>query len=208
MTRKVGKRGISYDGCEYAAVDLVEYTGHYVYIMASQDLGVIYVFDESMRFICIAEDRSVLGQDRYAVRKAKKKSQALMKMMDRIIKEAQAIEDATILDRIEAVSDDIKGQTTAVTKRTTTVDALLRESPKIEAKDKEALEKSNKYDFKNKDEEGKPQKVLPSGRPAFTSFVERFIWDLENNMVDESTNNLANEYPELWEMAKKQAKVG
>ncbi|WP_320034828.1 DDE-type integrase/transposase/recombinase [Halarcobacter sp.] len=208
ITRKVGKRGIAYDGCDYVALELVELTGHYVYVMASQDLGVIYVFDENMQFICIAEDRSVLGQDRYLVRKAKKKSQALMKQMDKIVKEAQSINDPTILDRIEAVSDEIKGKTTAVTKRTNTVDALLRESPKIEAKDKEELEKSNRYDFKNKDEDGKPQKVLPSGRPAFTSFVERFIWDLENNMVDESTNNLANEYPELWEMAKKQAKVG
>ncbi|PLY08378.1 MAG: DNA transposition protein [Arcobacter sp.] len=208
VVRRVGKKGIAYDGCQYYHLNLVELTGHYVYVMSSEDLGIVYVFDERMQFICTAEDKSKIGENRYLIRKAKKKSLALMKQMDKLVKEAESIQDTTILTRIEAVSDEIQSRTTAVTKRTQTVDALLKESPKIEAQDKKDLEQSNHYDFKNRDENGKAQKVLPSGRPMFTSFIDRFVWDLENNMVDESTNNLAAEYPDMWKIAQSKAKVG
>ena len=52
VIRRVGKKGISYDGCNYAHIDLVEFTGHYVYIMAGQDMGYILVYDENMSFEC------------------------------------------------------------------------------------------------------------------------------------------------------------
>lgn len=208
VTRRVGKKGIAYDGYQYAHMDLIQYTGHHVYVMASQDLGYVYVFDENMKYICTAEDLEHMGKDRYAVRKAKKESLKLMRQMDKIVKAAESINDVTIMDRIDDAVGLVSSKTYAVTKRTATIDAVFEASPKIEEKDKEQLEKSNKYDFKNKDEEGKPQKVLPSGRPAFTSFIKRFIWDLENNMVDDTTKALAKEYPDMWKMAEKQAKVG
>ena len=200
--RKVGKKGISYDGCQYAHLDLIEFIGHHVYVMSNEDLGKIYVFDNDMHFICIAVDLEKIGLNRFEIRKAKKKSISLMKQMNKIIKEVEAINDVTILDRIEAVSDEIQSKTTAVTKRTETVEVLLRESKKIEAKDKQELNESTKYDFKTKDEEGKPQKILADGRPLFTSYIDRFVWDLENERIDEDTKQLAKEYPDMWDMAK------
>jgi hypothetical protein len=128
--------------------------------------------------------------------------------MDKIIKEAQAIKDATIMDRIDAVRDIVETKTVAVTKHTETVDRLLKDSVMFEQKDKKELETSNRYDFKQKDEEGKPTKILPSGRPIFESYFDRFLWDLKNNMVDETTKKLAAKYPDIWEMAEKEAKVG
>lgn len=207
VTRKVGKEGINFDGCKYAHIELVEITGQVVYVMPSEDLGLIYIFDENMRFICIAEDLAVMGQKRSLAKAAKKKSLALMKQLDKIVKEAASMKAVTILDRIEAVTDVIESKTYAVTKRTDTVDALFRESKNIEAFDKQQLEKSKTYDFKNKDDEGKPQKILPSGRPLFTAFIDRFVWDLEHDMVDETTKALAKEHPSLWEKAQERAKV-
>ena len=125
-----------------------------------------------------------------------------MRNLDKIVKQAQEIGDVNIMDRIEAVSKEVEAQTTTVMKHTEAVDRLIKSSPEIEAKDKEALEGSNRYDFKNKDEDGKPTKVLPSGRPVFTSFYERFVWDLENKMVDDSTKKLAVKYPKMWDMAQ------
>jgi len=208
VTRRVGKKGIAYDGCNYAHVDLVEYTGLYVYVMAPADMGYVLVYDENMNYICVAEDLEHMGKDRYKVRGAKKKSLALMRQLDKIVKEAQAAKDTTIMDRIEAVKDEIETPTIAVTKHTEAVDRVLRDSKIIEDEDKKALEKSNKYDFKNKDEEGIPQKILPSGRPSFTAYFDRFLWDLTHNMVDETTKKLAKKYPDIWEMAEKEAKVG
>jgi hypothetical protein len=208
VIRRVNKKGISYDGCNYAHINLVEFTGHHVYIMAGQDMGYVLVYDENMNPICIAEDLEHMGKDRYAIRGAKKRSQQLMRQMDKIIKEAQAIKDVTIMDRIDAVRDVVETKTIAITKHTETVDRLLKDSIMFEEKDKKELETSNRYDFKQKDEEGLPQKILPSGRPAFNTYFDRFLWDLKNNMVDDTTKKLAAKCPDIWEMAKKEAKVG
>ncbi len=202
-TRRVGKKGINYDGCEYMHLDLVEYAGKYVYVMAGSDMGYLLVYDEKMNPICIAEDAEHMGIDRYAVKSAKKKSLAWLRQMDKIVKEAMATKDITIMDRIEAVKDVIESKSIAVTKHTETVDRLLRDSVFFEEKDKKELETSNRYDFKQKDEEGLPLKVLPSGRPVFKELYDRFFWDLKNDMVDETTNKLAQKYEEIWEMAKR-----
>ncbi len=201
--RKVGKKGIAFDGCHYAHIDLVEYTGKSVFVMAPADMGYILVYDENMKFICTAEDLEFMGQDRHKIKQSKKKSLALMRQLDKIVKEATETKDTTIMDRIEAVRDVIDTPTIAVTKHTKMVDALLESSPIIEAKDKELLEQSNKYDFKNKDEEGKPTKVLASGRPAFESMFDRFVWVLENNAWNEKDEKLKAKNNDIYEMAKR-----
>jgi hypothetical protein len=161
------------------------------------------VYDENMKFICTAEDLEFMGQDRHKIKQSKKKSLALMRQLDKIVKEAVETKDTTIMDRIEAVRDVIDTPTIAVTKHTKMVDALLESSPIIEAKDKEKLEQSNRYDFKNKDEEGKPTKVLASGRPAFESMFDRFVWVLENNAWNEKDEKLKAKNNDIYEMAKR-----
>lgn len=205
LIRKVGKKGISFDGCNYAHVDLVEYTGKHVYCMAPQDMGQLLVYSEDMQFVCIAEDIEFMGQDRYKIRKARKRSQALMRQLDKIVKEAQAIHDTTIMDRIEAISIDETNQTIAVTKHTKAIDMLIETSPIIAAKDKVALEQSSKYDFKNKDENGKPIKVLPSGRPQFETVYDRFVWVLEHKDWNEKDEKLKEKNIEIYQMALEEA---
>ena len=209
--RKVGKKGIAFDGCQYAHMDLVEYTGKSVFVMAPSDLGYILVYDENMKFICTAEDLEFMGQDRQKVKGARQKSLALMRKLDKIVKEAESIKDTSIMDRIEEMSQDNQIPTIAVTKHTQMVDALLSSSAEIEAKDKEALEKSNKYDFKNKDENNQPKKVLASGRPAFESLYDRFVWALENKKWNDKDEKLKGENNTIFQMAKKEVdsrKVG
>ena len=172
-------------------LDLVEYAGKYVYVMAGSDMGYLLVYDEKMNPICIAEDAEHMGIDRYAVKSAKKKSLAWLRQIDKIVKDAKAVNDVTILNRIEDANDVIESKSIAVTKHTETVDRLLRDSVFFEEKDKKELETSNRYDFKQKDEEGKPTKILPSGRPVFESYFDRFVWDLKNNMVDNTTKKQA-----------------
>ena len=199
--RKVGKKGIAFDGCNYMHINLIEQMGKYVYVMAPEDLGHILVYDEKMKFICIAEDEQYIGDNRYLARKAKKKSQQLMKQLNKIVQEAVAMKDTTILDRIEDVSDAIPAQTTAVMKHTEAVNALMNSSNEIEAADRQALENSNRYDFKNKDEDGMPTKVLPSGRPAFSGFFERFLWALENDDWNDQDEKLKNKHVEVYSLA-------
>ena len=70
-------------------------------------------------------------------------------------------------------------------------------------------EKNNFAWEKHLDEDGKVAKVLPSGRPAFKGKVERFIWVLENpKQMNEKDKELMEKYPDLYEIAKSQVKVG
>jgi hypothetical protein len=142
-------------------------------------------------------------------KRAAQRWNALTKHLDKMLHEAKNLADVTIEHRIEAVKYRVETHTVAVTKRSDVIDAAIRNAPVIEAEDLKALEKSTKYDFKTKDEDGKVAKVLPSGRPAFKGKVERFIWVLENpKQMNEKDKELMEKYPDLYEIAKSQVKVG
>lgn len=208
VTRRVGKKGVSFDGCNYWHEEFIDYLGKSVFILAPDDMGYIFVHDEKMKFICIAEDVEHKGLSRSAAKKAARKWTALTKHLDKMIKESKQYADVTIETRIEAAKEIAETYTYAVTKHTDVIDATMKNAPIIEAKDLKALEKSNKYDFKNKDKEGKPQKVLPSGRPPFKSKVERFVWVLEHeDKKNDKDIALMEKYPDLYELAKQQIKI-
>lgn len=203
VIRRVGKKGIAFDGCQYAHLELIEYTGQHVHIMAPEDMGFVLVYNSKMEFICIAEDLEHMGESRYQVRKARKKSLTLMRKLDAIVKEAESVDDITIRDRIEDISDVVESKTPTVVKHTEAVDRLIRDSKTIEAKDHVALEDSNRYDFSQKDEEDMPIKLLPSGRPPFKSFYERFLWALENDQWNEKDEALKEKNLAVYELAYK-----
>jgi transposase InsO family protein len=210
IKRKVVKKGIRYDGAEYQHLELIDHIGSYVFCLVPSDWGQLIVYSEKMEFVCIAEDTEKLGNNRYHARAAKKKSMQLARQYDKLLKEISKHNDTTILDRIDDAVVDVPVQTMAVTKRTETIDMLLETSPQIAAKDQEALDKSNRYDFKSKGEDGKPQKVLPSGRPAFDSLYDRFVWALENKAWNEKDEKLKQNNTRVFELAKEEVerKIG
>ncbi len=209
IIRKIGKKGIAYDGLNYWHDDLIDHMGENAFILVPDDMGYIFVHKTDMTFIAIAEDPAHTGQSRAMAKRAAKRWTALTKHLDKMLYEAKSIADISIMDRIEAVKDRVETHTIAVTKRSEVIDAVIKNAPIIELADLKAMEKSKKYDFKNKDEEGVPIKVLPSGRPAFKGKIERFIWVLEHpEAINEKDKELMDKYPDLYEIAKSQAKVG
>lgn len=209
IIRKIGKKGIAYDGLNYWHDDLIDHMGENAFILVPDDMGYIFVHKTDMTFIAIAEDPAHTGQSRAMAKRAAQRWTALTKHLDKMLHEAKSIADITIMDRIEDVKDRVETHTIAVTKRSEVIDAVIKNAPIIELADLKAMEKSNKYDFKNKDEEGVPIKVLPSGRPAFKGKIERFIWVLEHpEAINEKDKELMDKYPDLYEIAKSQAKVG
>ena len=209
ITRKIGKKGIAYEGLNYWHDDLIDHMGENAFILVPDDMGYIFVHKTDMTFIAIAEDPAHTGQSRALAKKAAKRWTALTKHLDVMLHEAKKIADITIVDRIEAVKDRVETHTVAVTKRSEVIDAVIKNAPVIELSDLKTLEKSNKYDFKSKDEEGKPEKILPSGRPTFKGKVERFIWILEHpDKQNEKDQKLIEKYPDLYEIAKSQVKAG
>lgn len=106
--------------------------------------------------------------------------------------------DPTIRDRIEASMEERSGwsgaATIAVSKITETIRAVSDGVRAFAMADEKALEESNIINMDG-------EKLLPSGRPTFNQLVDRFMWDLEHDMVDESTDKLKQKQPDLWDIA-------
>jgi len=210
FVRTVRKGKIRHDNCHYAHENLVELSGQKVLIQAPDDMGLIFVHDEKMKFICIAEDPQYTGQSRAMAKKSEKVWNALTRHLDKMIKASKDIATVTIEDRIEKAKDIIHSNTITVAKKTEVIEATIKNIPIIEAQEKEALEKSKKHDFKNKDENGLPQKVHESGRRPvfFKNRVERFVWILEHDAEWTAKDiELKEKYPKSYETAVKIAKV-
>lgn len=202
---KIGKKGIRMDNCHYWQDELLNYMGKTVKVMTNDNLGEVIVYDpSSMNLICKAIDLEFYGVSREAAAQARKKQSKIIQQFNKTIKMAEEENDPTLMDVIKAKEDYEISSTIATTKRTQVSTMLLNESHKLQEQDKKELETSKYYDFKNKDEDGKPKKVLEGGRPEFITFVDRFLWCLEKNEWNDKDLKLKELKPESYEMAFKE----
>ncbi len=202
--RKVGKKGISYDGAFYQAVELAGYIGNKVFIMATQNYGEIWVYTEAMMFLCLAIDKDKLGEDRFVVREVRKRSQKIMRDMKKLInlKTELAQFDTTIKNRIEIATATDTQKGVVEPKVTPRIEAVYEAGRELEKKDKEIANKDLRFDFRNKTD-GKPTQLKADGKPVFKSFVENFVWHIENKKED-NIKRLRDKYPESWTIAKEE----
>lgn len=202
---KVGKKGIRMDNCQYWQDELLNYMGKTVKVMTNDNLGEVIVYNpNTMELICKAIDLEHYGISRESAAQAKKKQSKVIQQFNKTIKMAEEANDPTLMDVINAKENYEIGNTLATTKRTQVSTMLLDESYKLQEQDKAELETSKQYDFKNKDEDGKPKKVLMGGRPEFETFTDRFLWCLEHNDWTEKDKKLKELKPESYEMAFKE----
>jgi len=194
--------GIRHQGCRYWHDELIPYIGKKVKIMTTDDMGEVIVYDaETMQLICKAVDFEQIGNSREAAYIARKKQDQSKRMMRRAVRLAEEADDPTMMDALENLDDGEKAETIAVTKHTAVTDMLLEQSSTLVEQDQEELEESNQYDFKNKDKDGKPQKVLKGGRPTFKTLTDRFVWVLEHDDWNNKDERLKEKNPEIYEMA-------
>ncbi len=202
--RKVGKKGIRLNGATYQNVKLAYHIGDHVRIMTDDDMGHVYVYKMNYEPICIAEDYEWTGKSRAELAEGKRISHRISREMAKLLEEweeASRKMDPTIKDRIEAAAVEnakaLPTSTSAVAKETAVIRGVMEASQTFAEHDEAAAACSNVMNMEG-------EKLLPSGRPAFKSYYDRMLWDLNHDMVDESTNALADEYPETWERAEKE----
>lgn len=199
--RKVGKKGIRLDGALYQHVSLAGYVGEIVRVMTHSDMGYVSVYRMNYEPICVAEDYEYMGKSRAELAEGKRIGHRIAREYAKLLEtweETSRLLDPTIRDRIEASMEQRSGwsgaSTIAVSKTTETIRAV-RDGIKVFAEaDAKALEESNIINMEG-------EKLLPSGRPVFNYVQDRFLWDLEHDMVDESTEKLKQKQPELWDIA-------
>ncbi|MDC7250332.1 MAG: DDE-type integrase/transposase/recombinase, partial [Sphaerochaetaceae bacterium] len=205
--RVVRKKGIGLQGAYYAAPELAVHVGKSVKVMTTSDLGEIVVYDASnMNLICRAFDYTLLGIQRELAIKTKKKSLKVRAKLQKTIKEAEAVNDPTILDVLDDTVAEIKANTYATTKKTAITSMLLNESSLLEEQDKKVLENSKKHDFKVKDEKGLPKKVHETNRKEFVSFEDKILFilkDKEDPKRDEKLKKFKRLKPDSYKRAVK-----
>jgi transposase InsO family protein len=198
--RTVNKKGIQLDGACYQAVFLAEYVGEKVRIMTYEDMGRIAVYKMNYEPLGVAEDFEWSGKSRSELASGKRLGHKVAKGHAKLLEqweEASRLMDPTIKDRIETAMERHEGKRTstiAVAKTTEVIRAVREGMNKAADDDAKAVETSNIVNMEG-------EKLTPSGRPQFARVLDRMIWDLDNNRVDDSTNRLANNKPELWELA-------
>ncbi len=200
--RRVGKKGIRLNGALYQHVNLAYHIGEMVRIMCDDNMGHVFVYKMNYKPICIAEDYEYTGKSRAELAEGKRISHRIAREYARLLEEWEGISrkvDPNIRHRIDAsLKEDSPLIATKVVSKVTEVSSAVMEASKEFARqDAEVAETSNVMNMEG-------EKLLPSGRPAFTQLVDRFIWDLEHDTVDESTNKLKEKQPDLWEIAFKE----
>lgn len=199
--RKVGKKGIRLDGALYQHVALAEHVGEIVRIMTHSDMGYVSVYRMNYEPICVAEDYEYMGKSRAELAEGKRIGHRIAREYAKLLEtweETSRRLDPTIRDRIEASMEERSGwngaATIAVSKTTETIRAVSDGVRAFARADERALEESNIINMEG-------EKLLPSGRPAFNQLIDRFMWDLEHDTVDESTEKLKQKQPDLWDIA-------
>ena len=195
--RRVGKEGIRIDNAHYIHEKLIPYAGEHVLIITPEDYGHIFVFSLDYMPICIAEDVEKTGKSRVHLKHIKAKSKAHMRKLNKMLKEWEEFDeiDPNIKTRIEEAVGVIKAKTTAETKHTPQIDAILEGAKAFAKDDKEEIKESHTYNLKG-------ERLLPSGRPQFAGPYERLLWELENDKFNEKSQRIADKYPDLYELAK------
>lgn len=199
--RKVGKKGIRLDGALYQHVALAEHVGEIVRIMTHSDMGYVSVYRMNYEPICVAEDYEYMGKSRAELAEGKRIGHRIAREYAKLLEtweETSRRLDPTIRDRIEASMEERSGwngaPTIAVSKTTETIRAVSDGVRAFARADERALEESNIINMEG-------EKLLPSGRPAFNQLLDRFMWDLEHDTVDESTEKLKQKQPDIWDIA-------
>lgn len=199
--RKVGKKGIRLDGALYQHVALAEHVGEIVRIMTHSDMGYVSVYRMNYEPICVAEDYEYMGKSRAELAEGKRIGHRIAREYAKLLEtweETSRRLDPTIRDRIEASMEERSGwngaATIAVSKTTETIRAVSDGVRAFAMADERSLEESNIINIEG-------EKLLPSGRPAFNQLLDRFMWDLEHDTVDESTEKLKQKQPDIWDIA-------
>jgi len=198
----VGKKGIRLDNCTYWHNLLLKFMGRKLKVMTNDNLGEVVVYEpQTMQLICKAIDLKHYGVSREETIKARKQQSKIVQQFNKAIKMAQNSDDTTLIDVMKAKEKYEISSTIASTKRTAVISMLLDESYKLQELDILELENSKTYDFKNKDENGIPKKILQGGRPQFVTYEDRFIWCLEKNEWNDKDLKLKEIKPNSYERA-------
>ena len=188
VKKRITKKGITWNKITYFNDIFYDMVKQDVWALSNDDLGVIFVYDLDMNFLCKAENYAELGRSR-------NEHIASMKFDTKLAKQQKKLDDkrANKPERIEKFLDSKNENTIA----DESIDFAIEQQSASVKSVKKALDNG-----KNENEEDEQEEiVLINGRPIFGSLHDRFMWDFEHDSIDESTKKLADKKPRIYNMA-------
>ncbi len=186
-TRTIRKKGIDWHGITYWSEMFGDMVGQKVWVLSDDDLSSIYIYDLEMNYLFTAYSPEHVNMSRSSYLAATKK---YTKRVRKIIKALEILESEAPERMMERINSEIGLDTQDGIKQSEPLPSLETVQERVAAAaDANVVEAD----------------VRINGRPTFTKFYDRFLWDIEHDMVDEKTKQLAEKYPDSWEMAQKEA---
>ena len=194
VKKKITKKGITWNKIVYINDLFYDMGGQSVWVLSDDNLGVIYVYDLDMNYICKAENQAEMGKSRSEYGAGRKFDASVAKKQKKLdeIRANKPKRLETFLDSKKENTEEDKTISFAIEQKSEAIDGVIDaviDSKKENSEELEAI-KSDKEDV-----------VLINGRPIFKSLHDRFMWDFENDKVDESTEKLAEKKPRIYKMA-------
>ncbi len=178
--RSIRKKGIEWMGVTYWSEMFADMVGQKVWVLSDDDLSIIYIYDLQMNYLFDAYNPEYHNISRASFLSANKKWNAKLSRVIRELEELRSEAPQRMKEHIAAeLNEEIKEE------------PIVKD---IEIAQTEAIKQSDRVEVE--------ADVMIQGRPTFTKRYDRFLWDMEHDMVDETTEALAEKYPEVWDMAK------
>lgn len=197
--RIIRKKGIDWNGVTYWSEMFGDMIGEKVWVLSDDDLSVVYIYSLDMNYLFSAYNPNYHNVSRSdfvaATKKYNNRVAKLIKGLEEIRAEAPERMLEKVANELASSSDDI------VSPNMVNSEIGIEYDEKSKITDiEEALTTAKEISEKTEIEAD----VRINGRPTFTKRYDRFLWDLEHEMVDGSTETLAEKYPEMWDMAVKE----
>lgn len=181
--RTIRKKGVDWHGITYWSEMFGDMVGQKVWILSDDDMASVYIYDLDMNYLFTAHNPEYHNVSRSSFLAANKKWTAKLHKTIRAIEELRNEAPDRMKERIEQqTSDEVP-----IIKNEQSLEVISGAIDVIEdAKEKISADAD----------------VRINGRPAFSKKFDRFLWDIENDAVDETTKTLAKKYPDIWKMAQ------
>lgn len=188
--KRITKKGITWNGLSYWHDIFYDRVKESAWALSDDELGYLYVYDLDMKFLCRAENAEMLGKSRadYLA------SSMYAKKFNKLIRELREL-------RRDAPE---RWQSSLRESHIDEEDIGIEYKSRIVSNVRESMAERSEYteaEKKKLDAVDEPTIVI-GGRPMFSKMFDRFMWDLENDMVDENTKKLAAKHESIWEMAQ------
>lgn len=192
VKKRITKKGITWNKIVYFNDIFYDMVKQDVWALSNDDLGVIFVYDLDMNFLCKAENYAELGRSR-------NEHIASLKFDAKLAKQQKKLDEqrANKPERIEKFLDSKNENSIA---DESIEFAIEQQSASVEHV-KKALSNGKNGNDEEEQESKEEEIVLINGRPIFGSLHDRFMWDFEHDSFDESTEKLAKKKPRLYKMA-------